>query len=423
MVDKNLNNKFWVRLVLVCVLSICSLNLLKAQNEITGLSMVDPHLKKVTFPFKFINNLIIIPIMINDSDSLFFILDTGLKISILTELSMGDSLSLNYTRQVKLSGLGKGDPINALHSYGNIFRISGVYGKYQHIYIILQNVFNLSALLGTRVHGLIGYNLFSEFVVEVNYEKKRITLHRPETYKMRHRRKSVTLPLILDNTKPYIYAEVKQEDGESVPVKLLLDTGASHSLWLDTESDPRLKLPKIVRDSYLGTGLNGEISGSIGRIKELMLGDYHFSNPIVAFPDSVSASTAFGLDGRNGSLGSEILRRFHVVIDYPHSQITLTPNKFFKQPFKINHTGIEIISPIPGFPYYTISTIRKGSPGDKAGLKPGDVLYSINNKSSKNLSINDVYHYFEGKPGKKLKMVVIRNGLNFVTYFYTEQFI
>lgn len=398
-------------------------NTCKAQTELNSLNFVDPNQDKVSFPFKFISNLIIIPVLINNSDSLYFILDTGLNISILTELSMGDSLSLNYTKQVKLTGLGKGESINALHSYGNIFRISSVRGNYQHIYIILQNVFNLSSMLGTRVHGLIGYNLFKEFVVEINYEKMVITLHRPESYRLRHIGKSKVIPIILDNTKPYIYATVTQETGEKVRVKLLLDTGASHSLWLDTSSDPNLHLPNKVRNAYLGTGLNGEINGMIGRIEELNLSDFKFSYPIVAFPDSTSAGSAFGLDGRNGSLGSEILRRFHIVIDYPHSQIILRPNKYFKELFKLNRSGIEVVSPIPGFPYYTIASIREGSPGELAGLKAGDILYSINHRSDKNLSISQIYEYFQGKPGRKLKVVVIRNSLRFVTYFYLEEFI
>lgn len=384
---------------------------------------MDPDQDKISFSFEFINNLIIIPLRINDSDSLFFILDTGLNISILTELSMGDSLALNYTKQVKLGGLGDGESIDALHSYGNTFQISGVRGNFQHLYIILQNVFNLSSMLGTRVHGLIGYNLFKDFIVEIDYEKKNITLHRPETYKMRSKRRSFTIPVILDKTKPYIYATIVQKDGSRIRVKLLLDTGASHALWLDVNSDPDLKKPEFVRSSYLGTGLNGEINGEIGRIYGLEINDFHFREPIVVFPDSNSAAVAFGIDGRNGSLGNEILRRFNQVIDYPHNQITLTPNRYYKDPFNINRTGIEIIAPIPGYSYFTISSVRKESPGKNAGLKPGDILESVNKKRISNLSIEEVYSMFQGKPGKKIKMVVRRNGLRFVTYFYLEHYI
>ena len=416
-----IKSRFSLSLLLIWV-SISALNCY-SQTNISGLRIVDPSQDKISFNFTFINNLIIIPLIINDSDSLYFILDTGLNISILTELSMGDILALNYTKQVKLGGLGEGESIDALHSYGNIFQISGVRGDFQHLYIILQNAFNLSSMLGTRVHGLIGYNLFKDFIVEINYEKKKLTLHRPETYKMRPKKHSLTLPIVLEKTKPYIYATIIQKDGTRIQVKLLLDTGASHALWLNVNSDPDLKKPEFVRSSYLGTGLNGEISGEIGRIHGLEIKDFYFKDPIAVFPDSNSAAIAFGVDGRNGSLGNEILRRFNQVIDYPHNQITLTPNRFYKDPFKVNRTGIEIITPIPGLSYFTISSIRNGSPGKNAGLKPGDILESVNKKPVSNLSIEEVYSMFEGKPGKKIKMVVRRNGLRFVTYFYLEQYI
>jgi len=68
---------------------------LYAQQQIQNLSFVNSTQKSVSFPFKFINNLIILPVVINDSDTLQFILDTGVSRSIMTELSIGDSLLLN----------------------------------------------------------------------------------------------------------------------------------------------------------------------------------------------------------------------------------------------------------------------------------------------------------------------------------------
>ncbi|MCK4465261.1 MAG: hypothetical protein KAU83_06080, partial [Bacteroidales bacterium] len=68
--------------------------------------------------------------------------------------------------------------------------------------------------------------------------------------------------------------------------------------------------------------LSGDIYGKLGKIHGFRLGGSLFNSPIVAFPDSASAGNSSGLDDRNGSLGSEILRRFRVIIDYPNKQIT-----------------------------------------------------------------------------------------------------
>ncbi|MCK4465963.1 MAG: PDZ domain-containing protein [Bacteroidales bacterium] len=397
---------------------------LYAQDQWKIMSFVNPRAKTVSFPFKFINNLIIIPVIINDSDTLHFILDTGLSTTIMTELSMGDTLSLMYSRQVKLKGLGEGEPVDAIHSYGNIFYISGIKGINQDLLILLQNVFNLSSIFGTRVHGLMGYNIFRNFIVEIDYHHKIISFHNPEYYKPRRKRKrTITLPLTIHNTKPYLVGTIILADNTEVPVKLLLDTGASHALWLDTKSHPGLKFPEKVADSYLGRGLSGDIYGKLGKIHGFSLGGFFFSSPIVAFPDSASVGNSSGLDDRNGSLGSEILRRFHVIIDYPNKQITFTPNNNFKNPFKLNRSGIDLEAPIPELPYYIISNIRKESPADRAGLKKGDELQYINNKNIRLLTINDIYNIFQDKAGKKIKLTISRGVFSFKVILYLEDFI
>jgi len=395
-----------------------------AQSQLKDLTFANPNQSRISFQFKFINNLIIVPVIINDSDTLHFILDTGLSTSIMTEISWGDTLLLNYTRQVKLNGLGQGEPVDALHSYGNNFNISGIRGVNQDLYILLQNVFNLSAIFGTKVHGLIGYNMFKNFIVEINYDRKVITFHNPDKYKpSRYLRRGTTFPLIIHQTKPYVYGVITLKDGTDVPVKLLLDTGASHALWMDVESDKNITYPKKAADVFLGKGLNGDIFGKIGRMHQFSIGKFTFDQPIVAFPDSLSAGDAIGRDNRNGSLGSEILRRFHVIIDYPNSQITLFPNRLYRSEFKLNRSGIDIEAPLPGIPYYIISNIRKDSPADKAGLRKGDEIKYINGKNTVIMNINEMYEFFQKKPGYKLKLSVAREGYQFKVVLYLDDFI
>jgi hypothetical protein len=392
----------------------------QTQNVLNELRFVDPKDKSVSFEFQFINNLIIVPVIINDSDTLHFILDTGINSSIMTELSIGDSLSLNYLRQIKLRGLGKGNPIDALHSTGNNFLISGIIGYNQDLYILLQNVFNLSSLLGTRVHGLLGYNIFKNFIVEINFSKKVITFHNPEYYDPRIRRRTVSIPLVIERTKPYIQGQITRSDGKIYPVKLLVDMGASHALWIDPESIDGFDIPARNIETFLGTGLSGEIDGKIGRLEALQIGSYTFEKVITAFPDSSSFAGALGLDDRNGSLGSEILRRFQVVMDYPNQRMLLTPNKFYSDPFNMNMTGIEVESIYPGLPIFQVSYVRKNSPGYRAGIRKGDEILSLNNSNISTYNINDIYELFESRPGRKIKMVVRRNGLRLRTIFYLE---
>ena len=397
---------------------------LYAQNQLKDLSFVNPNQDRISFQFKFINNLIIVPVIINDSDTMHFILDTGLSTSIMTEISMGDSLSLNYTRQVKLNGLGQGEPVDALHSYGNNFYISGIRGSNQDLYILLQNVFNLSAIFGTKVHGLIGYNIFKNFIVEISYDRKVITFYNPEKYKpSRRMRKGVTLPLTIHQTKPYVYGVLTLKDGSEIPVKLLVDTGASHALWIDAESNENIILPEKSANIFLGKGLNGDIYGKIARMHKFAIGGFTFDKPVIAFPDSSSAGDALGKDNRNGSLGSEILRRFNVIIDYPNNQITLMPNNQHRSEFKLNRSGIDIEAPLPGLPYFIISNIRKGSPAEKAGLRQGDEIKYVNGKNAIDLTINDIYAFFQKRSGYRIKLNIKREKYAFKVVLFLDDFI
>jgi len=60
---------------------------------------------------------------------------------------------------------------------------------------------NLSPRLGLPVHGIIGYDLFRDFVVEVNYTSKYLKLHSPKLYRSKKTPAHKHFPCILFITK------------------------------------------------------------------------------------------------------------------------------------------------------------------------------------------------------------------------------
>ncbi len=65
--------------------------------------------------FSLVNNLIVIAGEINGK-KLNFLLDTGIKKTILFNLKFEDSIQLRNVQKIQLRGLGEGQPINALTS-------------------------------------------------------------------------------------------------------------------------------------------------------------------------------------------------------------------------------------------------------------------------------------------------------------------
>ncbi|MCS6969187.1 MAG: aspartyl protease family protein [Cytophagales bacterium] len=373
-----------------------------------------PKVKSVTIPFRLANNLMIIPLSINGSDTLRFIVDTGVKTPIITSLNVGDSLQFANARKVKIRGLGAGEDLEAILSHGNQFNFTPHLTGYNHdLLVLLQDVFMLSRKLGMPINGIIGYDFFKDFVVEIDYEACQLTLHDPQRY--RKKLKGYWLPLQVEEGKPYLECYIQQHNSKRVKVRLLVDTGASSAITLNVFSHPDITLPAKYIEAYLGQGLSGEIHGKLGRIQALEIGKYVLKEVTASFPDSASLGIFANNQQRNGQLGAETLKRFHVWIDYGDGKIYLKPNSLYREPFNYNLSGMEIITPIPGLPLFTISEVSPCSPAAEAGLMPGDEILFINKRSAFTMKLAEIMALFQSKPGRKISIGVRRGNQIFTT--------
>lgn len=359
--------------------------------------------KRVNIPFKFVHNLIVIQLRINGSSPLNLILDSGVKNTLITQLFFTDSLDLNEVNKIQIRGLGEGHAIEAYQSGGNHISMPGIEGVNNQVYVLMEDVFHLSTRMGMPVHGIIGYDIFKNFVVKINYNTNILTLYPPDT-KLKKRKKAEEYPLYIEGSKAYVYGKVRQHNGDTVRVKLVLDTGASHSLSLYLPTDERLMLPPKVMKAYLGRGLSGDILGKVGRLDAFSLGRYEMEDLTASYPDEASIKLALNIAGRNGNLGSDILSRFTAIFDYPHNRLVLIPNRRFREPFNYNMAGFEVTTPWPGKNLYIVSNVIEDSPAKLVGLEPGDQLLDVNGKDCNEINLPELLRLLESKPGRKLKI-------------------
>jgi hypothetical protein len=386
-----------------------------------GFLFDNPKKKSITIPFKSSSNLIIIPVTINESDTLNFILDTGVRYPIITELPFINKLNLNYMMPVPIKGLGEGVELTAYRSANNTMHINGLTASNQEVQMIISEDFQISHILGIPVHGLIGFNLFKDYIVEIDYLTEKITLHKPESYNYRDNKKDIIMPLYFSGNKPYVTTDIMTDDSVKVKVNLMLDTGASDALWLSNKSDNRLTYPKNHIETFIGRGLGGDLYGIKGRIESIWVGPLVLPQPIVAFPNSELIDQLMTASDRNGTLGAEILRRFNVTIDYRNSRLTLRPTHKVNDDFNYNMSGMEIINPMPGLPIFTITSVRDSSPAFMAGLKENDQIISINNNSHKSMELNDINLMLQSRENKKIKVKYLREGAEYETAFVLKK--
>ncbi|MBB3700359.1 PDZ domain-containing protein [Flammeovirga yaeyamensis] len=370
----------------------------------------------VQIPFELINNLMIISVVINQSDSLKLILDTGVTYPIISDPNVVKSIGFDQrrVREIDIKGWGTKKDIIAYHSWGNTVNLDGIVGLNQDIIFANHDILLLSKNLGMHVHGLIGATIFNHFIVHIDYIKKKITLYDQDFYAKKRRSKFHKrydkFPLEVNKNRSYIVSTAKKQGEETTyKLKLLVDTGASHALSiLEKENSPMRASVQAIRD-HLGVGINGDLYGKVSKLDLWKIGDFIIEDPIAKYPDfDVSHLNKIGKD-RHGSIGSEILRRFSVVIDYKNQEILLRKNRDFKQTFQYNLLGLDFIKPFPQLPYYEVSQIREASPASKAGIKKGDRLLKVNGTSVSALTMEEVRNLFRGKHGQKLSLGIVSN--------------
>lgn len=396
--------------------------------------------------FKLINNLIIIPLEINGAE-LSFLLDSGVRKPIVFNLFMEtDSLTFKNAQRSYLKGLGEGNSVMALKSENNVFRIGRAMNINQSMYAVFDENLNFSPRLGVNVHGIIGYDLFKDFIVEINYSCSYLKLHNPETYTYKNCKKCRTFNLEFHNNKPYFNAAV-EINGRKIPVKLLIDSGGTDALWLFEDSEKGLEINRNYFEDFLGHGLSGSVYGKRSRIDKLYIQDYELHDVNVAFPDSLYIQQAKAIEDRSGSFSGNLLKRFNVIMDYQNQKLTLKKNRFFNEDFSYNKAGIELeqtgvrvvkerqqdsrsegisffttnrngIKVVTSLSYkyalrpaFTIVEIRKGSPAGRIGLKKGDLIVSVNNKNAANYNLQEISQFFYDQDQKKIRLKVERNGI------------
>lgn len=385
-----------------------------------GFQMPDG-VKRVRIPFQLHNNLIVIPVIINDILPLRFVLDTGVRTTILTDKVYSDILMLHYDRHMVISGVGGEKLIDAYITSGVSIQLPGIRGE-GHAMLVLENDYiELSNYLGVQVNGILGYELFSRFIVGINFDKKIITLTKPEYFKPR--KKYTAIPMTVEDTKPYITSTVTFHNGTTLDVKLMVDSGASHGLWLDELSDSRITAPNKHIISTVGRGLAGDVSGKIARVKSLQIHDFKFEEVLVTFPESnlLLDSLKAGGTFRNGTFGGEILSRFNVYFNFPEEKLYLKKNPSFGKGFEYNMSGIVIKATGPGLGEYEIVEVRKGSSAERADIKAGDKVLSINHVSVDGMPLQVVIGYFNSKPNRLIKVELVREGQKMHKRFRLER--
>ena len=271
-----------------------------AARPTTGFFLPDS-VNEMTLNYRAVRGLIVLPVTLNDSVHVNLILDTGCRNLILFGKKFTKLFKMDSGRPVIFSGLGSGKSVTGRLSLGNSVSIGEVLG--QKIPVVVVPSSNLFESYH-NVHGVIGYDIFLKFEIELNANARMITF-RP-ALKSSIPPGYTRVPLQVVDARPLMKSEIFLDNNTSRSFDLMIDTGSSLGLLLKTTNISEFN--HHGKEMILGIGFNGPVSGYDIVSRRLRLQGLEI--------ERVSTGIVSSEWHNNASIGMEILKDYIVILNY-----------------------------------------------------------------------------------------------------------
>jgi len=355
-------------------------------------------------PAKFVNNLVFVPVTINQGEPSLFLLD-----------STAPTSSIDPSRAAAL-GFTDASSSGALHDV--FLTLPGVGWVVPSL--PLQSREGFSPLIGRHYQGTLGLDFLSRVVVTIDYSRHSVQIFAPDAYTPPD--KKLIQPVRWTSGLPYVSCKFSVRGERTTTAPFLVDSAQAAGI--------------VFRDRYVSShsrnfehlktipGLYGEESGevpaAIGRLNSFAIEKFGSPSMIATFPhapmEDESNPSAAGL------IGAAYLRRFVLIFDLPHQQIIFQPNINFVDRDDVGMTGISLLARGPNLKTFDVALVVPGSPAAQAGVQQGDVIAGINDEPAADLTLDQIQDLF-GQIEMKYKVLIERKGQTLTVNFQTKRLI
>jgi hypothetical protein len=324
-------------------------------------------------PFDSYLNQVFVEVAVNGAEPQWFIVDSGAS-SCVVDSAFAARLGLTVEGHKQGTGAGKGT-IDVRFVHGITFGLpGGVNLPVDQAYVI--DLSGQPAILGRPVFGLLGYELFKHYVVEVDFDTRLLRLYEPATYA--YSGKSRPIALSLKKNLPHVTATLMVPGRPPQARELLVDLGSQDAVDDDLVTQSTGPKAEVIG----GVGLGEEFRIVVARVDALQLGDF-----VLRY-----------LPGAGGGgvplIGSEVLRRFRVIFDYSRGQLILEPNRHLLDAFLTNSSGLDLRWDSE-HRRFQVHDVHKDSPAQRAGIKTGDSIVAIDGQSAGSFDLQRLARMFE----------------------------
>jgi len=321
-------------------------------------------------PFDAYGGAIYVPAVIN-GDSAWLMLDTGLSRT---------GLDGDWARSVGIVPTpGPAAPVAPAASTAVVDTIRlGELTLVNHR-VALYPLNGLSEASGRLQVGLVGHDVLQHYTVEIDYRQRRVRLFDPARY--RYKGTGATVRFTADADLPLLRAQVKVRGRRAIPARLLLDTGASGlCLILTTPFAEQHGLSRVAPaiEAPIGTGLVGELHGTIVRLQELRLGGVTVPSPTTGLGGEYKGFLA--RTDIDGVIGNSVFEGSRLIVDYAGHRAIVEPRPGDNSPCDFDMSGLRLAARGPGLRHIVVDYVIPRSPSAEAGIAVGDELLLIDGR-------------------------------------------
>ncbi len=326
--------------------------------------------------------------------SVNILLDSGAGASVL-DSTLASDLELEGSGRLPVMGIGGTREFSFVKVPS--YSVAGALLNDQYLAVIpLAEEFYPST--GERIDLILGYDFLSRFVTRIDYGSETITLFDPDSFLIPPDISVVPAA----RTMSLLSVEALLED--SIPINLLLDTGAGGCIHLTPgffEKHPDfLQNRPSFKTEIIGIGGEESIIGF--RVSSVTLGDFSVPGGICSSFNGGDIFNQF-----DGILGAGILSRFIIYLNYNSSSVFLEPSALFHEglPETLTGMGLEIAEN-----ELVVSMVVEGSPADDGGVIKGDVLLEIDGHQVSSEQLDEIHDLLPDTENIPVILKVLREG-------------
>ena len=236
---------------------------------------------------------------------------------------------------------------------------------------ITAGIIDLSSIAAQEAHPMplvLGREAFNQLIIDIDFQGRKIAFHDPNAYSAPRESTRMTLGRHGDNrTVP-----ISLEGAAAVPFDF--DLGNNGTLIVYPAYRDRTHLLDGRRQTLdMIGGVGGVATEKLATLKTIGIAGTQMTDVPASFPDA--GDNAVNSDQTAGNVGLNIFNRFHLVTDYPHDALWLTPvPKVLAEPFPKNRAGLDFM---PASDRLTVMLVRPGSPAERNGWKKDTEVIAI----------------------------------------------